>query len=314
MSEHRLRLRAAPPAGLAILIGMVILAGLSAIGCGARRTDALRVVTSTSILADIARNVAGNLAQVSSVIPAAADPHGFQPTPGDLRTVAEGDLIVLNGAGLEGALADAIVSAGVGVPVIEAASGLTPRTPSPGEGDNTREPDPHFWLDPLLVVRYVRTIEHGLAAIDPEHAAGYAANAGRYIEKLRDLDRWIRTAVGGVPSARRLLVTDHFAWGYFADRYGFQLVGAVTPSVAGSGTPTARELGNLVNTIRRLHVPAVFVDASEGSALARQVAAEAGARVVDTLHFHSLTGPEGPTPTYLEMMRYDVEQIVGALR
>jgi ABC-type Zn uptake system ZnuABC Zn-binding protein ZnuA len=300
--------------GTTLVLGALAL-GLC-VGCAREEGEGVRVVASTSVLADICRNVAGRWARVTSLIPAAADPHGFQPTPGDLRSVAASDLIVLNGAGLEGALRDAMENAGLDAMVVEAARGLPARTPGPdevsfGEGADA---DPHYWLDPLLVVHYVRVIETALKTVDPAHAVAYAANADRYVARLEELDRWIGETVAVVPERRRLLVTDHLAWGYFADRYGFRLIGAVMPSVTSGGSPTARDLSDLVARIRELGVPVIFVDAAESPTLAKQVAAEAGVRVVDTLRFHSLTGPKGPASTYLTMMRFDVEQMVEALR
>jgi ABC-type Zn uptake system ZnuABC Zn-binding protein ZnuA len=287
-------------------------------GCGTASeasSGALDVVASTTFLADIAQNVAGDRFEVASLVPPGTDPHAFEPTPSDLREVATADLVIVNGGGLEGALLDALENAGGGASIVDASAGLASRTPQPGEpalGDG--EADPHFWLDPDLAKAYVANIAAAFAAADPAGAATYEANAAAYTRKLDALDAWIKTQVADIPAADRQLVMNHASHGYFADRYGFTIIGTVIPAVGTGATPTARQLSGLTHAIRTTGVKAIFVEAGENPQLAEQVAAETGATVVTDLLDHSLTAPNGAAPTYIDMLKYDTRRIVEALR
>ena len=223
----------------------------------------------------------------------------------------------MNGAGLEGFLAALLEGLGSEGPrVVEACAGLVPRVPREGEHADradAHETDPHFWLDPLSVVRYAENIRDALSELDPAGADAFRANAAAYAEKLRDLDRWIAGEVSRIPLERRLLVTSHESLGYFADRYGFRVVGTVIPGVSTGSSPSAKELAALAVLLERTGAPAVFVEEGTDPRLARQLAVETGVRLVTGLRTHALTGPDGPAPTYLAMMRGDVRTIVDAL-
>jgi ABC-type Zn uptake system ZnuABC Zn-binding protein ZnuA len=301
----------------AVVAGAALGASLLA-GCreGSAGGGPLRVVASTSFLADIAQNVAGRVFTVERLIPLNADPHAFEPTPADIQKVSESDLLILNGAGLEGTLEQTLRNAGGHVKMVIASAGIQPRTPKPGEpaAEHDGEADPHFWLDPVLVIGYVENIRDAFAKADPAHAAEYRANAAKYIRTLRDLDAWIRRQVALIPLANRRLVMNHASHGYFADRYGFLIVGAVIPSVSTGSSPTARQLADLTAVIERAKVRAVFVEIDENPKLAEQIAREAGVQVVTGLRDHSLTGRGGVASTYVAMMQYDTRLIVEALR
>lgn len=302
-----------------VLLVMTLFAG-AATGCGgsadtSAETQPLHVVTSLSFLTDIAQNVAGDRLSVTALVPLDTDPHSFQPAPSDLAKVASADLVIVNGAGLEESLLQAITAAGSDATIVEASAGLTSRTPQPGEPPLHEEGmDPHFWLDPTLVVTYVENIRDALSTADPQGAATYAANAAAYIEQLKALDAEIKAKVATLPVERRKLVMNHASHGYYADAYGFTIVGTVIPSVGTGDTPTARQLSELTQAINQTGTRAIFVELGEDARLARQIAAETGVTVVDDLLDHSLTGPDGVAPTYLAMMRFDTDRIVAALR
>jgi len=288
---------------------------------GATAAAGAPVVAVETFLADMTRQVVGNRIPVRSLIPVGVDPHGYEPTPQDAAAVAGARLIVVNGGGLESFLAKLIETAGKDRPLVEASHGLVSRTVREGEvleggaiatGPST-EPDPHFWLDPVMVVRYVQNIRDALSRIDPAGEPTYGANADAYIKQLRDLDAWISSEVAKIPEARRQLVTNHETFGYFADRYGFRIVGTVIPSVSSDAAPTARQLARLIGALKKAGAPAVFLDMGANPQLGQQVAHEAGIPVVTELFTHSLTDASGPAPTYLEMMRYDVNAVVSAL-
>jgi ABC-type Zn uptake system ZnuABC Zn-binding protein ZnuA len=303
----------------ALLAALVAAAILLAPGCGAGSDDggvagSLDVVASASFLADIAQNVAGERFTVDSLVPRDADLHAYEPSTRDLARLQTSDLVVLNGGGLEATLEDTLRSAAPDTTFVAASEGLSGRVPQPGEPlADDGETDPHFWLDPTLVVTYAENLRDAFAAADPAGAAEYAANADAYIAELRRLDEWIREQVATLPATDRKLVMNHVSHGYFADRYGFTIVGAVVPSVGTGESPTARQLVDLTTAIREQHVRAIFVEIDESPQLAEQLAAETGLTVVDDLRDHSLSEPDGEAPTYIAMLRYDTRRIVDAL-
>ena len=298
--------RAASQAILACVM-VVLCLGLVSAGCGTGEGGSeadggrLIVLADTSFLADIAQNVAGDRLTVSSLLPMDADPHSFEPTPRDAARIAESRAVIINVAGLVPLVDQLIASAaGPDLLVIEAAAGV------PGA-----EEDPHVWLDPINVITYAKNIAEGLTAIDPEGAAVYRENAEKYAEDLRALDAWIVAQVETIPAKNRLLVTNHETFGYFAQRYGFRIVGTVFPTVAGSGSPSAQQLSALVAEIKATGAQAIFLEVESNADLAQQVARETGVTLVTDLYTHSL-GKNAST--YLDMMRWDVEAIVEALR
>ncbi|HSV92888.1 MAG TPA: metal ABC transporter substrate-binding protein [Desulfobacterales bacterium] len=281
----------------------------------ADRAAPAAVLASESFLADIVGAVAGDRIAVRTLVPIGADPHSWEPAPRDAAAVAGAALFIVNGDGLESFLAP-LLSSIDGPRVVEASDGLAPRAPregEPGAGDADHETDPHYWLNPLNVVRYAQNIRDALSALDPAGADAYRANAAAYAEELRALDRWIAAEVARVPPERRLLVTNHESLGYFADRYGFRIVGTVIPSVSTGSSPSARQLAALVDRLRETGAPALFVEEGADARVARQIADEAGVALVTGLRTHTLTDASGPAPSYLAMMRADVRTIVDAL-
>jgi ABC-type Zn uptake system ZnuABC Zn-binding protein ZnuA len=181
-------------------------------------------------------------------------------------------------------------------------------------GHHHHEGDPHFWLDPLSVVKYVENIRDGLIATDPDGKDTYTQNATAYITQLNDLDGWIKQQVIAIPEERRLIVTNHESFGYFADRYGFTIIGTVIPSVSTGASPSAQQLARLVDHIRETGAIAIFLETGSNPKLAEQIAAETGIKVVSDLFTHSITDANGKAPTYIDMMKYNVNAIVEALK
>ncbi len=309
-----------------LLVPAALLAALLA-GCSrpagpaaAPKTGA-PVIAIENFLADITRQVVGNRMEVRSLVPIGLDPHAYEPTPQDVAAVAGARLIVVNGAGLESFLAKLIQTAGQDRPVLEASHGLASRAAREGEVREggtiatgpSADPDPHFWLNPVMVVRYVQNIRDELSRIDPAGEKTYGANADAYILKLRELDAWIASETAKIPAQRRQLVTNHETFGYFADRYGFRIIGTIIPGVSSEAAPTARQLARLIDGLKKAGAPAVFLDMGANPQLGQQVAREAGIPVVTELFTHSLTDAGGLAPTYLDLMRFDVTRIVAAL-
>ena len=269
----------------------------------------LVILTSTPLLADVARQVAGERLQVDSLLPVGSDPHSYQPTPRDTARLSESPLIIVNGAGYEQFLESLLENAGGQAAIVEASAGISPRTDPEGE----HGADPHMWLDPNNMIVYVENIREALTHLDPEGQAVYQSNADAYTAELKALDAWTREQVEQVPPEKRLLVTNHDALGYFAERYGFTVAGTVIESFSSDASPSAQQLAALIDQIRSSGAPAIFLDAADNTAFARQIAEETGVQVVTDLHLESLTG-EAPAATYIDMMKHNVTLIVEALK
>jgi ABC-type Zn uptake system ZnuABC Zn-binding protein ZnuA len=268
-------------------------------------------------MADIVQNVAGDRLKVEALMPLGADPHSFEPTPQDVARVAKSDILIINGAGFEEFLKPLLQNAGGKRLVIEASAGLAQRTPGTDEGatsGNAHDLDPHFWLNPVNTIHYVENIRDGLSQADPAGRDIYTRNAEAYIALLNELDAWITAQVGQIPVKHRLLVTNHESLGYFADRYGFRVVGAIIPSVSTSASPSAKQLAALIDQIKASGAPAIFLETGSNPQLAQQIALETGVKVVTDLYTHSVSAGDGPAPTYIELMRYNAKQIVEALK
>jgi ABC-type Zn uptake system ZnuABC Zn-binding protein ZnuA len=267
------------------------------------------VLTSTSFLADITRNIAGDRVAVGSLLPVGTDPHSYQPTPEDVAKIEKSKLLIINGAEYEHFLESLLENAGDERETIEVSTSLSVRE----ESEREHGVDPHLWLDPNNVITYVENIREALTHFDPDGATMYQTNADAYINQLKGLDKWIDEQVSQIPSEKRLLVTNHEALGYFSDRYGFTIIGAVVPSVSSVASPSAAEMAELIDLIKSSGAPAIFLDEVENPALAQQIATETGATVVTDLHLESLTdGP--PAGTYLDMIKHNVSRIVEVLK
>ncbi|HPD06479.1 MAG TPA: metal ABC transporter substrate-binding protein [Candidatus Bipolaricaulis sp.] len=285
----------------------VVIGGFSLASLGAP----VAVVATTSIVGDVVQEVGGERVALVVLFPPGTDPHTFEPTPQDLVALSRADAVFIAGAGLEEGLARILSSPELQGKVVDLSAGLPLRALAPdGAHGGT---DPHVWFDPLLVAEWTRTIESALGRLDPPGKEEFAARAAAYREELAALDRWIQEQVAVLPPARRVLITDHWALGYFADRYGFIEGGAIIPALSTLAEPSARDRAILVDRIRSSGVPAVFVSPEFNPDLASELARDTGVRVV-VLFQGSLSAPDGPAPDYLSFMRENVRRIVEALR
>ncbi len=273
-----------------------------------------RIVATTTLVGDTLARVAGDRIELSVLLPPGADPHSFQSTPQDAAAVAGAQLVFINGFGLEEGLLETLVSVSGSVPLVSLSEGVEPReiAAAAGEHREAGTVDPHVWFDPTNVMLWVENARAALTKLDPAGADQYAANAAAYLIDLEELDAWIRTEVGRIPPENRELVTDHDNLEYFAAHYGLKIVGAVIPAYSTLAQPSAKEIAELEQTIARYDVPALFVGVAVNPALSQQVAQDMGIALVP-LYTDSLSGPEGPAGTYMDLMRYTVSAILEAL-
>lgn len=289
-----------------VVLSWVLLFIIASLLISCSRGAAPDVLTTTTILADVTRHVAGDRLSVGSLVPAGADPHSYQPVPQDAAMVSNTKVLVVHGADYEGFLQPLLESAEGKATLVEAGKGL--RLISSDGGT-----DPHLWLDPNNVIVYVDNIRVGLTRHDPDGAETYQTNASAYIDQLTELDAWINGQIAQVEPQRRILITNHEALAYFADRYGFTVAGTVIPSMSSDASPSAQQMTELVEQIKLFEAPAIFLDASDNPELAQQIASETGVKVITDLHIESLT-EGGPAGTYIDMMKDNVTKIVNALR
>jgi ABC-type Zn uptake system ZnuABC Zn-binding protein ZnuA len=329
----------------------------------AQEAKRLKVVASFTILADVVKNVAGDAADVDTLVPADADPHPYTPTPSDLAKISDADVVFVNGALLEQGLlktietsAKMVVLASECVEILPFGDAPPPVATTPDASDLSAQRcashvseldalgavqpsypvaplgplyaincvagagdsedgncDPHVWFNPYNIELWTLMIRDSLSDFDPANADTYKANAAAYFEQLQMLSSDLQTELATLPAEKRILVTDHDALGYFAETYGFQIVGMVVPSVSTDAEPSAQQIAGLIDVIRAQHVPAIYAGVSVNPALSQQVANEAGAHFY-TLYTESLTESSGKAPTYIDMMRTDMQTIVESLQ
>jgi ABC-type Zn uptake system ZnuABC Zn-binding protein ZnuA len=264
------------------------------------------VVTTMTVLGDLIQQVGGDKVEVKSLVPPGGEVHTYQPTPEDISHVSKARIVFYNGVHLEEWLDETIRSAGKpDLAKVVLAEGL------PVIQESGEEPNPHLWMDVANAKVYVEKIRDGLSKVDSGNARYYGDRATSYLGQLNELDKWIRTEVETIPKAHRKLVTFHDAFPYFAKRYGFTLVGVVVSSPGKE--PSARESAALIRRIKRERVPAIFAEDQFSPKLMEVLAKDAGVRVITSLYDDSLSsGPEANT--YISMMKYDVTQVVNALK
>lgn len=301
---------------------------LAAVSLG--QGEKLRVVATNSLVADMVKNVGGDLIDLSYLLPLGSDPHSFQATPQDVAKVTAAHALFANGMGFEEFLGELIKNAGGQTAVVSLSEGVETRQMNEAElaadehggdehaaaGEHQHEHagvDPHTWTTPTNAIVFVENIEKALSTIDPASAAAYKANAEKYKAQLKELDTWVKAQIETIPAQNRKLVTDHTVFGYYADRYGLEQVGAVIPSFSTSAEPSAQELAALEKAIRAQGVKAIFVGNTVNPGLEQRVAEDTGLKLV-TLFTESL-GPAGSgVETYVDYIRYNTNAIVGALK
>ena len=266
--------------------------------------ERLNVVASFSILGDFVRTVGGDRVDVTTLVGPDSDVHVYTPAPSDAKRIADANLVIVNGLGLEGWLPRLVQSAGSKAQVVTVSAGIAPLKLGSAA-------DPHAWQSVPNARIYVSDIANALAAADPDDTEFFRARAKAYLDKLEALDREVREAVAKIPPERRKVISTHDAFGYFAAEYGVQFVAPL--GVSTETEPSARDIAAIIGQIKAQKIPAVFLENISDDRLIRRIAAETGAKVGGTLISDGLTGEKGLAPTYIDMVRHNIKALTSAL-
>lgn len=271
--------------------------------------DRLKVVTTFTIIADMARNVAGDAADVESITKAGAEIHNYQPTPRDIVRAQDADLVLWNGLNLEQWF-ERFLRNLKDVPSAVVTDGIEPM--GIGEGPYSGKPNPHAWMSPALAKVYVENIRKAMSEHDPQNAETYAANAQAYIAKIDAAVGPIRAAIEAIPPERRWLATSEGAFSYLARDFGLKELYLWPINADQQGTP--QQVRKVIDAMRANAIPAIFSESTISPDPAMQVARETGARYGGVLYVDSLSEEDGPVPTYLDLIRVTTETIAQGLK
>jgi ABC-type Zn uptake system ZnuABC Zn-binding protein ZnuA len=277
----------------------ILFAAAPLAACGLSAGGTPQVLTTTTILADMAKQVAGDRMTVGSIVPAGAHVEEYEPRPDDAKRMSEAKLVITNGLDLDKWVEPLLRNAKSGTAVITVTDGLP-----------DIEENPHMWFDPSLARQYVDRIRDGFIALDPAGKDAYTANAKKYSDQLVSLEAELKAKVATIPADRRKLVTSHDAFPYFAKAFGFEIVGFAQPEP--DKMPSAGELAELIDKVKAANAPAIFSESGVSPQLAETIAKETGAKVIADLPTDSLL--DKPADSYIGLMRVVVDKIVAALK
>ena len=279
----------------------VIALGLAALQAEAK----FKVVTTFTVIQDIAQNVAGDVATVESITKPGAEIHEYEPTPKDIVKAQSADLILWNGLNLERWF-ERFFQNIKDKPAVVVTEGITPL--SIYEGPYKDAPNPHAWMSPSNALIYVENIKNALVKYDPQNADTYQKNAAAYAEKIKQLDKPLREKLAQIPTDQRWLVTSEGAFSYLAKDYDLK-EGYLWPiNAEQQGTP--QQVRKLIDLVKKNHIPVVFSESTVSAKPAQQVAKESGAKYGGVLYVDSLSAADGPVPTYIDLLNVTVSTIV----
>jgi zinc/manganese transport system substrate-binding protein len=304
-------------------VTVLLIAYLIAVGSPAAQAETakkLNVVASFSILADFAEEIGGNRVLVTSLVGPDSDAHVYEPTPKDVQKVAQANVIVVNGLGLEGWLNRLLEASGAKASVIKASAGVE-AIEEERHGEEQRQAgksdhehgvqDPHAFQSIRNAMIYVRNIAEALCRAAPADCEAFKANAAVYSAKLRELDQGVRAAIDRIPAGKRRIITSHDAFGYFAHDYGISFL--APEGISTDAEASAADVAKLIQQIREQKASALFVENISDKRLIEQIARETGLRLSGVLFSDALSAATGPAPSYIDMMRHNVRTILGAI-
>lgn len=317
-----------------LAFGALLASVFAGCGGGGSADGGVRVIATYSILGDLVENVGGENVGLTTLVGPNGDAHTFEPAPSDNAELAEAEVVFENGLQFEPWLDDLYASSGSGARRVVVTEDVDPLLIVGGEhgadeehakeehgheegghaDEEHEEYDPHVWHDPTNAVVMVEEILAVLAEADPENAEAYEKNAKEYVSELEALDADVQAQVGSIPEEHRMLYTSHDTFGYFAERYGFEVDTALASVSTETGDPSAGETAELVEEIEASGVPAIFAENVSNSSVMENIAAEAGVKLAPTLYTDALGNPGTEGSTYVRMVRYNVSTMSEALQ
>lgn len=296
------------------MLKKMILAALFALlalpGVASAAAPPLPVVASFTILADMVKTIGGDAVTVTTLVGADGDVHTYQPTPDAARAIAAARLVFVNGLGLEGWVDRLIQAANPKVAVVVASRGVQPRTLVADDGKKGQ--DPHAWQNLANGLIYATNIAAALEQALPEQASRIAARAEAYKAAIRQLDGEVRQHIAAIPPARRVVITSHDAFGYFAAAYGVRFLAPL--GISTEADASANDVAKLIQQMQQQQVDTVFLENMTNSKLIAQIAKDSHATIGGTLYADSLSAPTGPAPTYLAMFHNNLPKLVAAMQ
>ncbi|WP_126400758.1 metal ABC transporter substrate-binding protein [Blastochloris tepida] len=281
----------------------------------------IKAVASFSILGDFVKTVGGDRLDVTTLVGPNGDAHVYAPSPADARTLAGADLVFVNGLGFEGWIDRLVKASGTKAALVVATNGVSPLKSEDGDHDHDHDHDraghhhgafdPHAWQSVGNAKIYVANIRDALIKADPAGRDAYEANAKAYLDRLDALEAEVKAAIARIPANRRRIITSHDAFQYFEKAYGIAFVAPT--GVSTDSEASAKAVSRIIAQIKKQKIPAVFLENVSDPRLVKRIADETGAKIGGTLYSDALTATDGPAPTYIDMMRHNMEALTGAL-
>jgi len=295
-----------------ILAALWLAASLFGMPANADAADKIKAVASFSIIGDMVKRVGDERIELVTLVGPDGDAHVFEPTPADAKTLANAQILFVNGLGFEGWMDRLEKSSGFKGKVVVASEGVNPRTMTEEEDSKAEEiTDPHAWQSLANGKLYVANIRDGLIAADPDGKTIYEANAAKYLDEIATEDAAVKAALAKLPDDRRKIITSHDAFGYFGAAYGLKVI--APEGVSTEAEASAKDVAKIIRQIKSEKIPAVFMENITDHRLLDQIAKETGAKIGGTLYSDALSPPDGPAPTYLDMFKNNVGALTAAL-
>ncbi|AEF54840.1 metal ABC transporter solute-binding protein, Zn/Mn family [Marinomonas posidonica] len=294
---------------LSLALSLVSIAIFGFNSAQASQANPINVVASFTVLADVVQHVGGDYVKVTSLVPANGDPHDFEPSPKDVKAIKNAAATFISGEGLETWFARLVKASGSNRPTTLVSTGIKTHT---FEEDGEQITDPHVWNSIPNVIQWVGNIEKALEKADPVDAAAYQANANTYIQQLKQLNQDIHAQINAIPKSQRQVLTSHDAFGYYGKEYAVHFLAPLGMSTETEAT--ASDVAELIDQIKHEDVKIYFFENSNDSRLVKQIANATGAKPGGELYPEALSEASGPAPTYMQMMAYNTQQIVDALK
>jgi len=279
-------------------------------GGPAAAEEKIHVVATFSILADLAKNVGGDRIEVTPLVGADGDVHAYTPSPADAKRLADANVVVLNGLGLEGWMERLVKASGTKAAMAVASTGVKPRQMD--EDDGRPHTDPHAWQSVANAKIYVANIRDALVKADPSAKSTYETNASSYLSRLDAMDKEITQSLAAIPAERRKIITTHDAFGYFGAAYRVQFI--APQGVSTETEVSARDVARIIRQIKTQKIPAVFMENISDPRLMERIAKESGAKLGGKVYSDALSPTGGPAATYIDMMRNNLREFLGAFK